>query len=340
MRQMVLAVALLMLGAAPHSPPLQQPPQQHPPELQPQQPSPRAGQPSTTVPGPPSPDAAAPVDAPGLHNVVAFGPEVLSGSMPEGDDGFDSLKAWGIRTIVSVDGSVPEVGRAKARDMRYVHLPIGYHGFDEARKLELARAVRDLPRPVYIHCHHGKHRSAGAAAAVGVTLGWLTAEQAVARMKVAGTAPSYEGLYRCTASASKVADALLDNARSDFPEASRPAGLVKGMVEIDLAWDSIKAIQQAGWIAPTDHPDLSPAAEAGRLADTLRLLRDDAQVKSRPAEFQALLARNAEQAQSLEDLLAKVGPGPISSPQGVERINAIASQIAATCKACHSAYRD
>ena len=291
---------------------------------------------------PPMPKVADtdPVDAAGLHNVVAFAPDLLSGSAPEGDAGFDVLKSWGVRTIISVDGSVPDIERAKARGMRYVHLPIGYHGFDDARKLELARASRDLPRPIYVHCHHGKHRSAGAAGTIAVTLGWATPDGAVARMKVAGTAPAYEGLYRCTAGASKVTDALLDAARAEFPEVSKPKGFVRGMVEIDVAWDNLKAVQRAGWIAPADHPDLAPAAEAGRLADTLRLLIDDARVKDMPEEFRTLLARNAAEAQSLEDLLAKGTPTATPSPEIAERLNAIATSIAATCKACHNAYRD
>jgi hypothetical protein len=260
--------------------------------------------------------------------------------VPEGDAGFDSLKSWGVLTIISVDGALPDIERAKSRGMRYVHLPIGYHGFDEARKLELARAVHDLPRPIYMHCHHGKHRSAGAAGSVSVTLGWSTADDAVARMKVAGTSPAYEGLYRCTASASKVADAVLATARADFPEVSRPKGFVRGMVDIDIAWDSIKAVQGAGWIAPADHPDLVPAAEAGRLADTLRLLLDDVRVTQMPDEFRTLLARSAADAQSLEHLLAKGTRGERPSRETAERLTAIATGIAATCKACHSAFRD
>ena len=90
---------------------------------------------------PPSPQAQSPSDAPGLHNVVAFGPGCWSGSMPEGDAGFASLQSWGVRTVISVDGAVPDVARAARFGLRYVHLPIGYDGFDEARKLELVRAV-------------------------------------------------------------------------------------------------------------------------------------------------------------------------------------------------------
>jgi len=132
-----------------------------------------SGQPAKAISAP-SMDDERPLDLPGLHNIVAFHADVWSGSVPEGDAGFDALKSRGVRTILSVDGALPDLDRARARGMRYVHLPIGYDGFDDARKVELARAVRDLPRPIYIHCHHGKHRSAGASAAIAVSLGWLT----------------------------------------------------------------------------------------------------------------------------------------------------------------------
>ena len=59
----------------------------------------------------------------------------------------------------------------------------------ERRKLEIARALQ-LARDrgaVYVHCHHGKHRSAGAAGAAAVTLGWSTTAQATERLKVSGT---------------------------------------------------------------------------------------------------------------------------------------------------------
>ena len=55
----------------------------------------------------PEPPASAPAtadpaarDLPGLHNVVAFHDGFWSGSVPEGDAGFASLKALGVRTII------------------------------------------------------------------------------------------------------------------------------------------------------------------------------------------------------------------------------------------------
>ncbi|MBU6208995.1 MAG: hypothetical protein KGR22_03710, partial [Planctomycetes bacterium] len=70
----------------------------------------------------PSMDVLKPLDLPGLHNLVAFHDDVWSGSVPEGDAGFDSLTSLGVRTIISVDGALPDLERARARGMRYVHL--------------------------------------------------------------------------------------------------------------------------------------------------------------------------------------------------------------------------
>jgi hypothetical protein len=283
-------------------------------------------------------------DYQGLHNVVAFHEGVLSGSVPEGDAGFDTLQVLGVRTILSVDGALPDVDRARARGMRYVHLPIGYDGFDDARKVELARAVRDLPRPIYIHCHHGKHRSAGATATVAVALGWLTPELAADRMKVAGTAAGYTGLWSCTANAVPLAAAVIDAAPADFPERTTPTSLVAAMVEIDDVHDRLKRVQKAGWRAPRDHPDLAPLADAGRLADLYRLLDDDARLTDvAPAERHMVrewLVREGLAAARLEGLLEAMDASVPDRAALNLRADASLALLGASCKACHQQYRD
>ena len=286
---------------------------------------------------PPSLEAQKPSDAPGLHNVVAYGPSCWSGSLPEGDAGFASLQSWGVRTVISVDGAVPEVARAARFGLRYVHLPIGYDGFDDARKLELVRAVRDLPGPIYIHCHHGKHRSAGAAAAVAASLGWMSPQAAVARMKVSGTSEGYPGLYRCAATAQVLAAALIDTAPAQWPAVTRPSGMVESMVAIDDAMERIKVVEKAGWKVPATHPDLAPAADAGAIADHLRLLgqdgrpRDDAAL----AAFAAILATSLSAAEKLESDLAVE-----TAADRPARLTADLKSLRATCTACHAAHRD
>ena len=290
--------------------------------------------PATSPASPPGMSADRPVDAPGLHNVVAYADGLWCGGVPEGDAGFASLRAWGIRTVISVDGAVPDAARAARFGLRYVHLPIGYDGFDDARRLQLARAVRDLPGPVYLHCHHGKHRAAGAGAAVAVTLGKLTTAQATARMRVSGTAPTYPGLYACAANASPAAADDIAAVPAEFPEATRPSGLVESMIAVDAGVDRLVAIERAGWKAPADHPDLVPAAEAAAVAEQLRLLAEAPDSARHPDGFRALLARDHAAAQRLEDLLAGE---PAASP---ERLAAELRSLQAGCKECHAAYRD
>ena len=286
---------------------------------------------------PPSLQAQAPTDAPGLHNVVAYGPGCWSGSLPEGDAGFASLQSWGVRTVISVDGAVPDVARAARFGLRYVHLPIGYDGFDDARKLELVRAVRDLPGPIYIHCHHGKHRSAGAAAAVAASLGWMSPKAAIARMKVSGTSEGYPGLYRCASTAQVLATELIDAAPAQWPSITRPSGMVESMVAIDDAMERIKVVEKAGWKVPASHPDLAPAADAGAIADHLRLLGDGGRPRGDAdrASFAAMLARSLASAERLE--------ANLTAPPAIDRAARLAEEmqaLRATCTACHAAHRD
>jgi hypothetical protein len=290
-----------------------------------------------TLPVPPA-DAPMPADYPGLHNVVAYSPGLLSGSMPEGAPGFDSLRAMGVSTVISVDGAGPALDLARQRGLRYVHLPIGYGGMDRDRTVQVARAVqlaraRDPAATIYIHCHHGKHRSAAAAGAAAVTLGCMTPDQALARMAVSGTSPSYTGLFRSVADARRASSVDLEAVGSAFPEAWKPTGLVRSMVAIDHAWDNLKAIEKAAWRVPPDHPDLVPAAEAGRLADLFRNLGDDQRVREKPEDFRSWLASSARDAAALEE-------GLTGEPRDPPALGRLMKQIGASCAACHAAYRD
>jgi protein tyrosine phosphatase (PTP) superfamily phosphohydrolase (DUF442 family) len=316
---------------------------------------------SAEPPAAKAPDASAsptladdtPRDFPGIHNVVAFADGFYSGSVPEGDAGFDSLVALGVKTVISVDGAIPEVDKAKARGMRYVHLPIGYDGFDDARKGQLVRAVRDLAKPIYLHCHHGKHRSAGAAGTVGVSLGWITNDVAIARMKVSGTAEGYKGLWACTAKAAPMMAALIDAARADFPEVTKPDSMTAAMVTIDEVFDRLKLVEKNAWTVPADHPDLAPAADAGKIADLYRLLDGDAHLAALAddaarADFRVKMAAGAGLASELETLLAGGGPKATGAAESDEaaiaahrkKLSAAMKQLGANCKDCHVKYRD
>jgi protein tyrosine phosphatase (PTP) superfamily phosphohydrolase (DUF442 family) len=275
--------------------------------------------------------AAKPAELAGLHNVFRVSEKLYSGSAPEGDVGFESLRALGIRTVISVDSMRPDVGKARRYGLRYVHLPFGYDGCPTPRALEIVRAVRDLPGPVYLHCHHGKHRSAAAAALVHIALDGASHAEAVAFMRRAGTDPAYAGLYGGAATFRRPTAVEIDRAPKQFPEVSPVPPLAESMVQIDERFAALQRCQKEGWRAPHDHPDLEPAHEALQLRELFRELQRTGAVAARPADFRGWMSTAEDEAARTEAAL-RAGDDP--------RASAALEQVGAACSACHARYRN
>ncbi len=273
----------------------------------------------------PVPVAATPEapEAAGVHNLHRVSPNLWSGSSPEGNAGFASLQSLGIKTVISVDGAAPVIAIAAKYGLRYVHLPVGYDGIPHKRALEMAKAVRDLPGPVYVHCHHGKHRGPAAAAVIRLCLDPdFTPEQAEAWMKQAGTDPRYTGLFELPKTLKRPTKAELDAAPADFPAVARVADLTRVMVAVDETWDKLKAAKAANW------PE--PAKSAG---DAVLLIEHYREAKRLPqsAEFTKLLAAAETEAGTLEWALRR--PDAKSADAAFAASHAI-------CNRCHGEFRD
>lgn len=271
--------------------------------------------------------------SPGIHNLFAVAPGVFSGSGPEDAAAFDGLRALGVKTVISVDGARPELELAHERGMRYVHIPIGYDGMDPEQEVALAKALRDMPGPVYVHCHHGKHRGPTAAAVGLLGLGRMSGAEAEAFMHAAGTSESYPGLWACAAEAQVRSEAELDMFAGGLPEVQVVSGLVDTMVAIDKSWERIKLVRAAGWAAPADHPDLSPAAEAGMLADHFRVLLEDPAMRRESAELLEEMRVAANLAATLEASLVDAAADAASRERAYQA-------VAANCTDCHEGWRN
>lgn len=290
------------------------------------------------APQPPEPaPPQAPVDpvsleADGLHNLFRVTDRVYSGSSPEGDAGFASLRRHGIKTVITVDGAKPDVALAERYGLRYVHLPIGYDGIPSERATQLAKAVRDLPGPVYIHCHHGKHRGPAACAAVLLTLDptW-TPDRAERWLRVAGTDPKYSGLTRLPRTLNRPSAETLDRTPPDFPTVAVVPDLVRLMVEMDARWDHLKAVKAAGWKTPTDHADLDPPHEALLLVELYREAVRLGESSARGKEFVRLLTEGEAAANELEQAFRAKDAKAAATAFGRSQ---------AACAACHQKYRD
>lgn len=279
-----------------------------------------------------------PMEMPGLHNVICVSKGLYSGGCPEGDFGFASLVKLGTKTVISVDGAKPDVERAKKCGMRYVHLPIGYDGISQDQALALAKAVRDLPGPVYIHCHHGKHRSPAAAAAIQICLDAdCTVAKAVEIMKRAGTDSKYSGLYAAPKTLKRPTAEELNKVVHEFPEIAKVTALAQMMVKIDEHWEHLSIIRGQSWKGSKDHPDLDPPHEALQVMEHFREMARLPIGQKRTAEFKALLADAEKAARELESVLRTLKKAQQANNEAAEK----AFQRSRTlCSQCHAKYRD
>ena len=272
-----------------------------------------------------------PSNAHGLHNVYRLGETLYSGSSPDEDGAFESLARLGVKTIISVDGVPPDVEAARANGMRYVHLPMTYGSVPHETLVGLVRATRELPGPIYLHCHHGKHRGPAAAVSLWRCLDkHVTNEQALAAMKLIGTADRYQGLFASVRDIVRPSPAELKAAKSDLPELSHVPPLAKSMSEIDRMWDRVaKPVGERNTTTismqlTTAYDIAEQFREAARLADVAAELQPG---------FQAIV----EDLESLAEIIqAELKTPSAASP----RRAAAVARVESRCAQCHARFRD
>lgn len=275
----------------------------------------------------PTPQENIPKELPGLHNVHRATKNVLLGSEPHGEEAFRELQKQGVKVIVSVDGATPEVQIAKKYGIRYVHIPIGYDAVPKEAALSLARVARDIDDPVYVHCHHGRHRGPAAAAVLCLSNNSLTHEQAVELMKSAGTGKDYIGLWRDVKAFEPPAkDAVLP----ELVEVAKVESLAAAMAKLDRAFDNVKLCAKSDWKAPADHPDLVPAAEVRLvkegLHESLRHCTGD-----HPEEFRNWLKQSDELSEQLCTAI---------KDSDTTKASSLRKSLESKCVECHVKYRN
>ena len=273
-----------------------------------------------------------------IHNAFLLGTNVYSGSAPENDAAFASLARLGIKTIISVDGSKPNVDLAHKYGMRYVHLPHGYDGISSNVQAQLARAAQSAEGPIFVHCHHGLHRGPAAAAVICMAnQGWSPA-LGEAWLKAAGTGSNYLGLFQTVRDFQPPTAAQLNALPSQFPETVKMSGLVDTMVAIDERWDHLKAVRETAYQVPKENSGLQPAHEAVILREHYREAQRLPEATAKGDDFITRLKTAEAGAREAEQLLRRFAAGP-----HVElRLSLDKSFEAMTqrCSSCHKQYRD
>ena len=271
--------------------------------------------------------------AKGIENFYQLSSRIFSGSAPDGEQGFAELRKLGIKTIITVDGSKPDVETAKKFGLRYVHLPIGYDGVPVEQGKKLVKAAETLPQPIFVHCHHGLHRGPAGAAVICEGMENWTPQAAVDWLKEAGTATNYAGLYKSVAQFHPPSAEELKKLPDDFPEITDISPLGDTMVEIDGRLDNLKLIQKSGFKQPPTHPDLDPAQEALLLDELFKELLRSTVTQKRDQDFQSRLADMEKAVNQLHLILDK-------TPLEKSSAEAALKNIVDTCAACHKAHRN
>jgi protein tyrosine phosphatase (PTP) superfamily phosphohydrolase (DUF442 family) len=288
---------------------------------------------------PTSPPAFPPLPTSALDNARYVTDKVLAGAQPEGDAGFAALKRMGVKTIISVDGAKPDIERAHRFGLRYVHLPIGYDDVSPEEGRAIARAIDEVEGPVYVHCHHGQHRSAAAVAVACVMNGRLRPEQAESVLRTFGTGENYKGLWASARDARPLPPAELAAVRVAYRETAPIPPLAEAMVEIDQTLDRLKLAEKAGWRSPEQHPDVDPPHEALQLVERLREVSRTHDVSDKPEAFRKLLGASEASAQALQDSLTQWSRSGAACAPPTSLAGAMKS-VNASCTACHNLFRD
>lgn len=123
----------------------------------------------------------------GLTNVGRVAPGVFRGAQP-GKDGYATLKAMGIRTVIDMRTTESEKAQVEGAGMRAIAIPIEMtrNGLKEKVDRVVALMADPANQPVYVHCRHGQDRTGIVVAAYRMKLqGWRLAD-AEAEMQAFG----------------------------------------------------------------------------------------------------------------------------------------------------------
>jgi hypothetical protein len=206
-----------------------------------------------------------------------------------------------------------------------------YSSLPKETLIGLVRATRELPGPIYVHCHHGKHRGPAAAVALWRCLDkHATADQAVAAMKVIGTADRYQGLYDSVRNISLPSPAELNSAKSDLPELSHVPPLAKTMAEIDRMWDKVAS-------SSADRSSTTLSMQLTTAYDIAEQFREAARLGDVSEEMQPGFRDIVDDIEKFAETIK----GQVRNPgkDNPDRQTA-AAKVKQRCDECHAKFRD
>ena len=281
-------------------------------------------------------------ELPDLHNVLRLSEQVISGGEPESVEALQAIADMGVKTILSVDGKVPDGRNAEALGLRYVHVPIQYKGITDDELLQIAKTFRELDGPFYVHCFHGQHRGPAAAAVGRMLLDGVSREQALAEMRQwCGTSGKYEGLYGVVALGDIPTAEQTEAYAYDFPASRQLDGVAGLMVSATRAFDRIVAMRDNAWQVNPDHPDIDPVNEAAILASLFTQALELEEVQAGSADYRAQMEDTIARSRALREVVSTLrADAQAADEHHWAPADAAVAALKASCNACHVDYRN
>lgn len=266
-----------------------------------------------------------------LPNLIQISDILFSGGTPIQEKGFIELKKLGVRTIISVDGAIPQISYAKKHNLRYIHIPIGYDGISEENISTFRSVFSKTSPPYYFHCHHGKHRGPVALAAALCANGQLTRQEAFRYLTFAGTSKNYRGLWNSITTASTLKKFPPPQPLHSISKVSNQAAV---MANIEVISDRLKKLSKQQWQPDASTPDLTAPHQALLLLEQFKELPRTLNLDSSHAEKKAYLQylnKTTHHASTLEKSLRN---------KDYPSANQSLSELKSSCLNCHSDFRN
>lgn len=265
-------------------------------------------------PAPPADELPKPAVANGPDNLIRVAPQLYSGGEPHTREQFEALQKLGVRTIISVDGALPDTQLAHEFGMRYVHVPIGYDTIPGKAVGQLDKAVKELQGPFFVHCHHGKHRGPAAAAICGRAAGWIDDKGALNLLEQAKTGKNYKGLWESV----RGFQPLETRSKDPLVEQAEVDALAVVMARLSRRFEELSAKP----MKTEDRRHLATLLQED-FVESARLQKVDPKIKAELEETGKLFADLHEKTDLSDGILDRQIPA-----------------IKKRCDACHAAVRD
>jgi protein tyrosine phosphatase (PTP) superfamily phosphohydrolase (DUF442 family) len=91
--------------------------------------------------------------------LIRYSDGLYRGGSPTSPQGISALKTMGVRSLISICPSRSLRRWSADAGMNLVEIPFGPGGPSAQDRERFLRAMRQLPRPVYVHCRTGERRA-------------------------------------------------------------------------------------------------------------------------------------------------------------------------------------